>query len=121
LRYASAYVTIAKLSKRGGLRSDSKKKHRNLASRGRPNKVHLCSHAEEKAKERNIDEQDIKRTLYYPDRTRPTKKRYRTKAEKAFNSGAYKIQVVYSIEEDQFGPMFNVITVMKIKRKGGRR
>jgi hypothetical protein len=92
-----------------------------LASRGRPNKVHLCSHAEEKAKERNIDEQDIKRTLYYPDRTRPTKKRYRTKAEKAFNSGAYKIQVVYSIEEDQFGPMFNVITVMKIKRKGGRR
>jgi hypothetical protein len=92
-----------------------------LASRGRPDKVYLCPHAEERAKERNIDEQDVKQTLYYPDRTRPTKKRYRTKAEKAFKSGAYTIQVVYSIEEDQFGPMFNVITVMKKKRKRGRR
>jgi Domain of unknown function (DUF4258) len=92
-----------------------------LASRGKPNKVYLCSHAEEKAKERNIDEQDIKQTLYYPDRTSPTRKRHRKKAERAFNSGAYTVQVVYSIEEDQFGPMFNVITVMKKKRKGGRR
>jgi hypothetical protein len=92
-----------------------------LASRGKPNKVHLCSHAQEKAKERNIDEQDIKQTLYYPDRTRPTRKRYRIKAERAFNSGAYTVQVVYSVERDKFGPMFNVVTVMKKKRKGGRR
>ena len=92
-----------------------------MAGGGKPNKVYLCSHAKEKAKERNIDEQDIKQTLYYPDRTRPTRKRHRKKAERAFNSGAYTVQVVYSIERDQFGPMFNVVTVMKKKRKGGRR
>ena len=92
-----------------------------MASGGKPNKVHFCSHAQEKAKARNIDEQDIKQTLYYPDRTRPTRKRHRKLAERAFNAGAYTVQVVYSIEEDQFGPMFNVITVMKEKRKGGRR
>jgi len=92
-----------------------------LANKGKPNKRYLCLHAEQKAKERNIDEQDIKQTLYFPDRTKPTRRRHRKIAERAFKSGAYTVQVVYSIERDQFGPMFNVITVMKKKRKGGRR
>lgn len=90
-------------------------------NKGKPNRVCICSHAEDKAKERDIEESDIKSTLYYPERTKPARKKGRTIAERAFNSGAYTIQVVYSIEEDRFGPMFNVVTVIKIKRKGGRR
>ena len=89
--------------------------------RPKPSDVHLCPHAQEKAKERNIDERDIKTTLYYPERTKPARKKGRRKAERAFSSGAYTIQVVYSIEEGEHGPLFNVVTAMKIKRKGGRR
>ena len=90
-------------------------------SRRKPNEVYLCPHAREKAKERNINEQDIKTTLYYPERTKPARKSGRTIAEREFSPGTYTIQVVYSIEEGEYGPLFNVITVIKIKRKGGRR
>lgn len=92
-----------------------------MVGRPKPTRVHLCPHAEEKAKERNIDEQDIKQTLYHPDRVKPAKKKGRSIAERSFSSGAYKIQAVYSIEKDEYGSEFNVVTVMKLKRKGGRR
>lgn len=87
----------------------------------RPNRLYICPHAQDKAKERNVDEQDIKKTLYYPNRTKPAREKGRFKAERGFSLGAYTVQVVYSIEEDEFGPIFNVVTVMKRKRKGGRQ
>ena len=88
----------------------------------KPTWVHLCEHAEEKVLERSVDEQDIKQTLYYPDRVKPVRREGLFKAERSFSSGSYKIQVVYSVKEDEYeSEYFNVITVMKIKRRGGRR
>ena len=93
-----------------------------MTQKQKPNKVYYCSHAQERMKERNIKDDDVLDTLYKPQRVKRARKKGRFVAERAFSSGSYDIQVVYSIEDDEYGlPMFNVITAMKIKGKGGRR